>query len=104
MFPVPESFHSQLVAAAMEVAVEALSDLIFFQQVQDLPAGVTLVPGGIVEKHQLLRLPRSLQAGFQPHELPAENLLIVLAGSFFLKKPAPGTANGNVLVKIAVVI
>ena len=55
--PVPQAFHGQLVAGAVEVAVEALPHLVFGQQIQDLLAGVALIPGRIVQKYDLPLLP-----------------------------------------------
>ena len=84
--------------------IKALPDTVFFQNIQNLLAGVSLVPGRIVEKHQLLPVPCRFQRRLQAHQLPAEHLFIVGTGLFLLEKPAAGAADGIVLIEIAVII
>jgi len=93
----------QAVAAAVEVAVEALLHAVAFQQVDDLLAAVALVEGRIMEKTQLFPLPCRLQGCLQPDQLPVEDLGI-LPLLVQLIKPAPGAAEGHVAVKAAVVV
>ena len=87
----------------MEVAVIALPHLIPLQQFHNFLAQISLIPGRIVEKAQLLPLPRCLKRRLQPDQLPLEHLL-GLGRSVLLKKPAPGAAQGGISVEGAVVV
>ena len=88
----------------MEVAVEAPADAVLFQHVDDLPALVAPVLGGIVQEHQLLPVPCRLQRCFQTAHLPLEHLGIMLAGLLLFEEPATGAADGKIAVFIEIVV
>ena len=99
------ALDGQLVAVSMQMAVIAPGDPVFFQQRQNLRAGIAPVARRIVQEAILLPLPRRLQRRLQSYELPVQDLGIVLpAVALLFKKPASGTAQGDLAVKIGVVI
>ena len=73
----------------MEVAVATQLYPVPLHQADDLPASVALVQGRVVEKAQLLPLPRRLQRRLQPDQLPVKDFGGVFP-PILLVKPAPG--------------
>ncbi|MPM48194.1 hypothetical protein SDC9_94918 [bioreactor metagenome] len=91
-------------ARPMKVTVKALLHLISFQELHDFPAGIALVARRVMEKTKLFLLPRRFQGRLKPDELPEKNLLIVSPPLLLPVKPAPGTAQRGLPVKMAVVV
>ena len=97
------SHRCQAVAPPVEVPVKAAGHAVPMEQIQDLLAPVPLIQGRIVQEAVFLPLPRRLQGGLQPDQLPVEDLGTVPA-SFLLVEPAPGAAQGDVSIEMAVVV
>ena len=86
------------------MAVEAALHAVLAEQVQDGLAAVALVDRRVVEEDQLLPLPRRLQGALQADQLPVQDLLVVGPALLLLKEPAPGAADRQLTVLVAVVV
>ena len=59
--PVPLTFHSQLVASAVEMPVKTPAHPVGFQQLQDFRTFVALISGRVMEEYQFRPVPCRLQ-------------------------------------------
>ena len=57
-----------------------------------------------MQEHELFVVPRRLQAGLQPQQLPVHDLFVVFPALLLLVKPAPRAAERVVLIIEAVVV
>ena len=101
---VPLAFHSQAVARTVKMSVEAPSDFIALQQLQDLVAGIALISGRIVQKNEFRQIAGRLQGCFQTDQLPLEHLFIVVIAALLFKKPTPGTADGIAVAFVVIIV
>lgn len=91
-------------ALAVNMTVNAESNLVFFKQLKDFLASVMLINRGIMEKDQLLFVPCRFEGSLKAHYFTVHDFLVMLYALFLLIKPAPGAAYGIIIIKEAVIV
>ena len=55
--PIPKALDRQCVAGSVKMPIIAAAHLVLVEKIEDLPAFIAFVSGGIVEKYHFLLLP-----------------------------------------------